>query len=132
MKTHVTYRRVYESATLEDGARVLVDRVWPRGMRKEAAHLDEWLCDVAPSTDLRRWYGHDPERFAEFRRRYLAELKDADYRESATHLHDLAAEQSLTLLTASKDVDHSQAAALAAWLNSPRKWLTARFPPPDP
>jgi uncharacterized protein YeaO (DUF488 family) len=121
MKTHVTYRRVYETATPEDGARVLVDRVWPRGMRKEDAHLDEWLRDVAPSTDLRRWYGHDPGRFAEFRRRYLAELKDADHSQAAEHLHELAAERNLTLLTATKDVDHSQAAVLAAWLKSPRK-----------
>ncbi|SRR5579883_3520448 len=121
MKTHVTYRRVYETAKPEDGARVLVDRVWPRGIRKEDAHLDEWLRDVAPSTDLRRWYGHDPERFGEFRRRYLAELKDADHSQAAKHLHDLAAERNLTLLTASKDVDHSQAAVLAAWLKSPRK-----------
>jgi uncharacterized protein YeaO (DUF488 family) len=96
---------------------VLVDRLWPRGVSKEEAHLDEWLRDVAPSTDLRRWYHHDPELFDEFRRRYLAELDDADHRSAVERLHDLAARGKVTLLTATKDVDHSEAAVLADWLN---------------
>ncbi|MCC9308207.1 DUF488 family protein [Kitasatospora sp. RB6PN24] len=116
MATRIAYRRVYEDASPQDGQRVLVDRVWPRGMRKEDAHLDEWLRDVAPSTGLRHWYGHEPSRFAEFRRRYLGELRDAEHKEAAGHLRDLAAQDKLTLLTASKDVDHSQAAVLAEWL----------------
>ncbi|MFK4150049.1 DUF488 domain-containing protein [Streptomyces sp. NPDC004065] len=116
MAQRITCRRVYEDATPRDGTRVLVDRVWPRGMRKEDAHLDEWLRDVAPSTELRRWYGHEPSRFEEFRRRYLAELGDAGHREAARRLRDLAAHQPLTLLTATKDLDHSQAAVLAEWL----------------
>lgn len=116
MTKQITYRRVYEDTSAKDGKRVLVDRVWPRGMRKEAAHLDEWLRDVAPSTELRRWYGHEPSRFAEFRRRYLAELRDAGHREAAGHLRDLAEDDRLTLLTATKDVDHSQAAVLTEWL----------------
>ncbi|MBE1592177.1 DUF488 domain-containing protein [Nonomuraea angiospora] len=116
MAVHITYRRVYEETPPGDGKRVLVDRVWPRGMRKQDAHLDEWLRDVAPSSELRRWYGHEPSRFAEFRRRYLAELRDAGHREAARHLRDLAAHDDLTLLTATKDVDHSQAAVLAEWL----------------
>ncbi|MDX3100284.1 DUF488 domain-containing protein [Nonomuraea angiospora] len=116
MAVHITYRRVYEETPPGDGKRVLVDRVWPRGMRKQDAHLDEWLRDVAPSSELRRWYGHEPSRFAEFRRRYLAELRDAEHREAARHLRDLAAHDDLTLLTATKDVDHSQAAVLAEWL----------------
>jgi uncharacterized protein YeaO (DUF488 family) len=95
---------------------VLVDRVWPRGVRKDDAHLDEWLRDVAPSTELRRWYAHEPSRFAEFRRRYLAELRDSGHREAAEHLRELASHGKLTLLTATKDLDHSQAAVLAAWL----------------
>jgi uncharacterized protein YeaO (DUF488 family) len=116
MSGQVTYRRVYEERSSQDGKRVLVDRVWPRGMRKEDAHLDEWLRDVAPSTELRRWYGHEPERFAEFRRRYLAELRDSGHHEAADHLRDLAAHDTVTLLTATKDADHSQAAVLAEWL----------------
>ncbi|MER6014438.1 DUF488 domain-containing protein [Streptomyces bluensis] len=116
MAKQITCRRVYEETSPKDGKRVLVDRVWPRGMRKEDAHLDEWLRDVAPSTGLRKWYGHEPSRFAEFRSRYLAELRDAGHREAAGRLRDLAAHDKLTLLTATKDVDHSQAAVLAEWL----------------
>jgi uncharacterized protein YeaO (DUF488 family) len=116
MAESITCRRVYEETTPEDGTRVLVDRVWPRGMRKEDAHLDEWLRDVAPSTDLRRWYGHEPDRFAEFRRRYHAELADSGHQAAASHLRDLADRGRLTLLTATKDLDRSQAAVLAEWL----------------
>jgi uncharacterized protein YeaO (DUF488 family) len=116
MAKQITYRRVYEETSAKDGKRVLVDRVWPRGMRKEEAHLDEWLRDVAPSTELRRWYGHEPSRFAEFRRRYLAELRDSGHRQAAGHLRELADHDKLTLLTATRDVDHSQAAVLAEWL----------------
>ncbi|MGW2250001.1 DUF488 domain-containing protein [Kitasatospora sp. NPDC001660] len=121
MAARVVYRRIYEEASPQDGQRVLVDRVWPRGMRKEDAHLDEWLRDVAPSTELRRWYGHEPSRFAEFRRRYRAELRDAEHREAAGHLRDLAAGGGITLLTATKDVDHSQAAVLAEWLTGAKR-----------
>jgi uncharacterized protein YeaO (DUF488 family) len=116
MTEQITYRRVYEETSAKDGKRVLVDRVWPRGLRKEDAHLDEWLRDVAPSSELRKWYNHEPSRFTEFRRRYRAELRDAGHREAAGHLRDLAARDRLTLLTATKDVDHSQAAVLAEWL----------------
>lgn len=116
MAESIAYRRVYEETTPEDGTRVLVDRVWPRGMRKDDAHLDEWMRDIAPSTDLRRWYGHEPERFAEFRRRYHAELRDSGHRPAAERLRDLAGHGRLTLLTATKDVDRSQAAVLAEWL----------------
>ena len=116
MAEQITYRRVYEESSPQDGKRVLVDRVWPRGMRKEDAHLDEWLRDVAPSSDLRKWYSHEPSRFAEFRRRYLAELRDPGHRQAAEHLRDLAAHDKLTLLTATRDVDHSQAAVLTEWL----------------
>jgi len=120
MSTQVVCRRVYEETSPQDGKRVLVDRVWPRGVRKEDAHLDEWLRDVAPSSELRRWYGHEPSRFAEFRRRYLAELRDAGHREAAGHLRELASHDKLTLLTATKDVDHSQAAVLVEWLTTKR------------
>ncbi|MEU2923730.1 DUF488 family protein [Streptomyces sp. NPDC007251] len=120
MAEQITYRRVYEDTSPQDGKRVLVDRVWPRGMRKEDAHLDEWLRDVAPSSELRKWYGHDPARFTEFRRRYLAELRDSEHREAAEHLRDLASHDKVLLLTATKDLDHSQAAVLAEWLNKRR------------
>ncbi|MEU5608194.1 DUF488 domain-containing protein [Streptomyces sparsogenes] len=116
MVKQITYRRVYEETSPADGKRVLVDRVWPRGMRKEEAHLDEWLREVAPSSELRKWYAHEPSRFTEFRRRYLAELRDAEHRQAAEHLRDIATHDRLTLLTATRDVDHSQAAVLAEWL----------------
>ncbi|SNT23020.1 DUF488 domain-containing protein [Actinacidiphila glaucinigra] len=112
------YRRIYEDALAQEGKRVLVDRLWPRGVSKERAHLDEWLRDVAPSSDLRQWYHHDTERFPEFRDRYIAELEDSDHRPAVEHLRDLAAHDRVTLLTATKDVDHSEAAVLAAWLDS--------------
>src|SRR6516164_8707363 len=70
----VRFRRVYDEPSAADGARVLVDRVWPRGLRKDALRLDDWIKDVAPSTELRKWYGHDPAKFGEFRQRYLGEL----------------------------------------------------------
>lgn len=95
------------------GTRVLVDRVWPRGISKDAAGLDLWLKDAAPSTALRRWYGHDPARFEEFRRRYRAELTEPPADAALHRLRDLAAEGPLVLLTATKDADHSQAAVLA-------------------
>lgn len=116
MSAYITYRRIYDEAAPSDGTRVLVDRVWPRGVRKDDARLDEWMHDIAPSTELRRWYGHEPGRFAEFRRRYLAELKEPQRRQAAQRLREIADRHGLTLLTASRDVDHSQAAVLAQWL----------------
>jgi uncharacterized protein YeaO (DUF488 family) len=112
----VTVARIYDTATA-GGYRVLVDRVWPRGISKETAHLDLWLKDAAPSTDLRRWYGHDPAKFEEFRRRYEAELSRPPAADALRHLADLAAQRHVVLVTATKDVPHSQAAVLAALLN---------------
>jgi uncharacterized protein YeaO (DUF488 family) len=116
MARQVDLRRVYDDPARDDGPRVLVDRVWPRGLAKDAAHLDEWMKDVAPSTPLRRWYGHRPERFAEFRRRYLAELAHPEPAAAMNRLRELARTTGVTLLTATKDVDHSQAAVLAEQL----------------
>jgi uncharacterized protein YeaO (DUF488 family) len=109
----VTIKRVYDGPSMTDGQRVLVDRVWPRGMSREKAALDEWCKAVAPSSDLRKWYGHDPERFEEFSRRYRAELDDGEPAVALAHLQDLADSGPLTLLTASKATDISQAAVLA-------------------
>ncbi len=109
----VRVRRVYDEPQKEDGTRVLVDRVWPRGLAKERAELDEWAKDVAPSTELRKWYGHEPERYAEFRKRYQHELADPEHKAAVSHLRDLAERGPLTLLTATKSVDHSQAPVLA-------------------
>jgi uncharacterized protein YeaO (DUF488 family) len=108
--------RVYDEPAA-NGTRVLVDRLWPRGLRKDAARLDAWAKDIAPSSELRTWYGHDPARFGEFRRRYLAELAGSAQRAALGRLRALAsAHGPLILLTATTDVDHSQAAVLAELL----------------
>ncbi|MBV9384641.1 MAG: DUF488 family protein, partial [Streptosporangiaceae bacterium] len=113
MPPDVRVRRIYEAPAPEDGARILVDRIWPRGLRKEGAHIDEWAKDIAPSAELRTWYGHDPAKFGEFRRRYLGELTGEGQQAAIGWLRDLAASRPVTLLTATKDAAHSQAAVLA-------------------
>jgi uncharacterized protein YeaO (DUF488 family) len=87
-KIEVRVRRVYGDRESDDGVRVLVDRVWPRGLTKERADLDEWCKTVAPSTSLRTWYGHDPKRFEEFRRRYRTELDEPERAEMLQHLRE--------------------------------------------
>jgi uncharacterized protein YeaO (DUF488 family) len=120
MERQVRLRRVYDDPAPDDGVRVLVDRVWPRGLTKAAVHLDEWMKDIAPSTELRRWCGHRPERFAEFRRRYLTELGDTRPATAVARLRELASAGPVTVLTATKDVEHSQAAVLVDVLRDPR------------
>ena len=105
--------RAYDQPGADEGVRVLVDRIWPRGLSKERARVDEWLRQVAPSTGLRQWYGHDPERFAEFQRRYRAELSEPEPAAALQHLRDLARNSTVTLVTATKDIGISQAAVLA-------------------
>jgi uncharacterized protein YeaO (DUF488 family) len=113
----VRVRRVYDEPSAADGARVLVDRIWPRGVRKDSIRLDDWAKDAAPSAELRTWYGHDPAKFAEFRQRYLCELTGSPQRAALGRLRALAsAGRPLTLLTATKDVEYSQAAVLAQLL----------------
>lgn len=114
----IRVRRIYEEPGPGDGARILVDRVWPRGVKKADAKLDEWAKDLAPSAGLRTWYGHDPAKFAEFRRRYLAELEQAGARDRLAAVRALARERPVTLLTATRDVDISQAAVLAGLLRA--------------
>ncbi len=113
MGVDIRVRRVYDEPSREDGTRVLVDRVWPRGLRKDAARLDEWAKDVAPSTGLRTWYRHDPAKFEEFRRRYIAELAEPEQREALRWLRTRAAGGPVTLLTATRELALSQAAVLA-------------------
>ncbi len=109
----VRVRRAYEAPDAGDGTRVLVDSMWPRGLARAKAHLDEWCKEIAPSTELRRWYGHDPERFEEFGARYRAELVEPQRAEALGHLRELAGKGALTLLTATKQAAISQAAVLA-------------------
>lgn len=114
-KARVDVVRVYEDPGRRPGEdRVLVDRLWPRGIQKAAVDFDEWAKDVAPSADLRRWYGHDPERFGEFARRYRAELDHNPGASAVERLRALARRGGrLVLLTATRDVEHSGAAVLA-------------------
>lgn len=118
--TDVRVRRVYDPPDPADGQRVLVDRLWPRGLSKSAAALDEWVKAVAPSDELRRWYGHQADKFPAFRKRYQAELQAPERADAVAHLRQLAGSGPLTLLTATKDVEHSQAAVLAAKLRGAR------------
>src|SRR5262245_15573089 len=106
--------RVYTAPGPDDGARVLVDGLWPRGLRKETAHIDQWCKEVAPSAELRKWYSHRPDRFAEFERRYQAELADPERSAAVADLRRRAKSGTVTLLTATSDVALSHATVLAA------------------
>ncbi|WIV53991.1 DUF488 domain-containing protein [Amycolatopsis nalaikhensis] len=116
----VRVRRAYDDPEPEDGVRVLVDRLWPRGIRKDALNLDDWNKDVAPSAELRGWFGHDPDKFAEFASRYRDELDTVAGRAALDRLRALPQGKPLTLLTATKDVEQSQAAVLADLLRRHR------------
>jgi uncharacterized protein YeaO (DUF488 family) len=115
---HVEVRRIYEhDAASKVGRVVLVDRLWPRGVAKADAEFDEWVKDVAPSTELRRWYGHDVDRFDEFTRRYQGELTRPPASAALEQLVAAVKKGPLTLLTATRDVDHSAARVLQQVLN---------------
>ena len=115
-------KRAYEKPAEGDGYRALVDRVWPHGISKAAAKIDRWAKDVAPSTALRKWFGHDPARWTEFKRRYFAELKEQ--REALDELRKLAKTRTVTLVYGAKDEEHNQAVALLEYLNRAGKALT--------
>ena len=117
----VRVRRIYEEPTASDGTRVLVDRLWPRGVSKERAHLDEWCKVVAPSTGLRTWYAHIPDRFDEFAARYTAELAEPQRAAELGRLRSIAETGTLTLLTATKDPAISEAAVLARLIGERRE-----------
>jgi uncharacterized protein YeaO (DUF488 family) len=110
----IRIKRVYEPPDEDDGVRVLVDRLWPRGLHKENAALTLWLKEIAPSAELRRWFGHDPARWTEFSLRYHAELAQND--EAVARLADLATQVPVTLVYAAHDTKHNHALVLAGWL----------------
>jgi uncharacterized protein YeaO (DUF488 family) len=113
-KMSVSVKRVYEPPAAADGTRVLVDRLWPRGLSKDKAGIDHWLREVAPSNELRRWFGHDPARWQEFCRRYAAELDARP--ETLDELATICRAGPVTLLFAAHDAEHNNAVALAAML----------------
>jgi uncharacterized protein YeaO (DUF488 family) len=107
----VRIKRAYEPADPGDGYRVLIDRLWPRGVSRERAHLDEWARELAPSTKLRKWFGHDPERFPEFRKRYRDELRD--HADELDTLRERATQGPVTLVYAARDEKYNDAVVLA-------------------
>ena len=110
-------KRVYEAAEPSDGYRVLVDRLWPRGVSKEKAHVDQWMKEIAPSDKLRKWFGHDPERWPEFQKRYKAELRgNSDLTKELKQLEKQ--HRILTLVYSAHDEQHNQAVALGKFLGS--------------
>lgn len=115
----VRLKRAYETPSSSDGYRVLIDRLWPRGVRREAAQLDEWARELAPSSELRRWFGHDPARFDEFRRRYRAELSAQDGK--LRELRRRARDGTLTLVYGARDTEHNDAVVLAQLLRAGRR-----------
>ena len=103
-------KRAYESPSSSDGVRILVDRLWPRGVTKERAAVDQWMKEIGPSTELRRWFGHDPKRWSEFRRRYRIEL--SHHQELLSALRAMARKGPLTLVYAARDEEHNEAIVL--------------------
>jgi len=109
-------KRIYEPAAKTDGYRVLVDRLWPRGIKKEAAQIDAWMKEVAPSTALRKWFNHEPEKWEEFVTKYKAELQDTDA--FKVLLAAVARHKTVTLLYAAKDEHYNQAIALSSFFKN--------------
>ena len=107
-------KRVYEKPEKEDGFRILVDRLWPRGLTKDKASIDLWLKEIAPSTELRKWFGHDPEKWEEFKKRYLLELKENE--EPMDRLREQMKKENVTLVYAARDETHNEAIVLLSEL----------------
>jgi uncharacterized protein YeaO (DUF488 family) len=126
-KGSVQLKRAYVPAAPADGYRVLVERLWPRGLRKDVARLDEWLKEVAPSDALRKWFGHDPARFREFRDRYLHELQEPAAEKALDELVRRVAHERVTLVYAAHDEEHNSALVLASVLETRLERLA-----PDP
>ncbi len=111
---NVKLKRAYERPSPDDGIRILVDRLWPRGVKKVNAAIDHWMKEIAPSTELRRWFGHDPGRWEEFQRRYALELKR--HQEQVDQLRSLAKRGLITLVYAARDQDRNEAVVLRDFL----------------
>ena len=110
----IKIKRVYEQPDKEDGLRILVDRLWPRGLTKEKANVDLWLKDIAPSTELRKWFGHEPAKWDDFKKKYLLELKEN--KGMVSLLKEKAKQETITLLYAAKDQEHNEALVLLNYL----------------
>ena len=119
--TRYKIERIYESTASDDSYRVLVDRLWPRGISKERAALNEWNKEIAPTDELRKWFNHDPEKFPEFSRRYMKELDNNPA--AAEAKNNWNKQSAVTLLYGAKDAEHNQAIVLKKWLED---WSIAR------
>ncbi|MCA6110925.1 DUF488 domain-containing protein [Bradyrhizobium cenepequi] len=117
LESNVRLKRAYETPAREDGKRILVDRLWPRGIKKDAAAIDCWMKELAPSSDLRKWFGHEPERWSEFKRRYKRELRQ--HASTLDELRMLAERGPITLIFAARDKAHNEAVVLRDVLVSP-------------
>lgn len=117
-KKPIHIKRIYEDPANNDGYRVLIDRIWPRGVSKEKANLDEWMKEIAPSTDLRKWFSHDTEKFDEFKKRYEKELDERE--DLLDQLIEKSSNKKVTLLYGAKDEEHNQAVVLAELLDERR------------
>jgi uncharacterized protein YeaO (DUF488 family) len=113
MKTKI--KRVYEKPAKEDGFRILADRLWPRGLTKEKASVDLWLKEIAPTTELRKWFSHDPEKWNEFKKKYVAELKKN--KETVSILKEKIKEGTVTILYGARDEEHNEALVILDFLN---------------
>ena len=103
-------KRIYDPASPDDGQRIYIDRLWPRGRKKEEVRIDEWLREIAPSTELRKWFSHDPARYAEFKKRYEKELEEKS--EILDRIRKAARKGTVTLLFSAKDTEHNNATAI--------------------
>ncbi len=113
----IAIRRVYDPSSRADGNRILVDRLWPRGIKKENAHVENWMRELGPSDELRHFFGHDPVRWREFHKRYLAELKRFEVKALLDQLEEVARKGTLTLVYSAKDEQHNQAVVLKELLD---------------
>ncbi len=113
---NIKIKRVYEQPDKDDGKRILVNRIWPRGISKDRARLSDWRKDIAPSNELRKWFGHAPERWDEFKERYRAELEEADKMEEVREISDMAEEGNVTLIFGAKDTEYNNARALESFI----------------
>lgn len=116
MKMLIKAKRIYDAPAADDGMRILVDRLWPRGLKKDGAPIDLWLKEIAPSDDLRKWFGHEPAKWPEFKQRYFAELRGKQ--DSVITLRQHAGAGAVTLLYSAKDEKHNNAMALLEYLQS--------------
>src|SRR5512135_2901215 len=115
-RSMIKIKRIYDPASPDDGKRIYVDRLWPRGMKKEEVKMDEWLKEISPSDDLRKWFGHDPSKYAEFKRRYRKELEK--HSEVLERIRKEGRKETVTLLFSAKDAEHNNATVMKEILSS--------------